>query len=156
MTSLTTLASLTSLTSPCLSSLLSLSKAMENQERVGSYTSKKPCICNEANSKRLMCWDMWILVLLAYTALATPIQIAFTKPFEASADMLSTGSSSEYFLRIPPLVWFMADRVVDLSFFFDIVFVRNVCLCQKYVFSNNWCLCFFKNKHQINAERSSI
>ena len=122
---------LTHLALPLSSPLLSLSKAMENQERVGSYTSKKPCICNEANSKRLMCWDMWILVLLAYTALATPIQIAFTKPFEASADMLSTGSSSEYFLRIPPLVWFMADRVVDLSFFFDIVFAFHIAFIRK-------------------------
>jgi|TARA_B110000908_G_scaffold114164_1_gene133882 hypothetical protein len=64
-----------------------------------------------------MYWDLFILLLLCYTVIATPIEIAFTQPpLELAALFRYTswtdanrGSGDEMsmyknFLRIPPLV----------------------------------------------------
>ena len=57
-----------------------------------------------------MFWDVTTTLALAYTALVTPIEIAFFPNETLGWNM----SSRE-------LAWFMVNRVVDLIFVFDII-----------------------------------
>ena len=107
-------------------------QAMEEKKVVKRVWSTSACIFPVASTP-LMYWDLFIFALLCYTVVATPIEIAFTQPpvslaalfdydswdFRAE-DGSNAMSKFSNFLRIPPIVWFVVDRVVDLSFTLDI------------------------------------
>lgn len=77
-------------------------KGLSQQYRRGSLPTDASCIILDPKSNWLKRWDIFVMILLLYTAVVTPYEVGFTEPDWN--------------------FWFFLNRIIDVSFFVDLVF----------------------------------